>query len=258
MNPSRPGKPPLFVLRIVLISALIQLGFATVIYVIALFVAWRTGEAGLTAPGALVGILCALIALLFITIFHFRRETMVLPLEDRQAFLNRLGTHLEELGYHVSLSADNHLVGRPAFHAFLFGGNIEARLGGERAILKGPKVYLEALRQRLRLHTHLEQVPHALAAVRRRHGGLLLREVRIRLQLPGELLPEVYREVAGALAREGAAIHCELAIRARGENGLRDQVIQTCVQDWLKEQRVPAQVEKEPLVPEAQRQAVAV
>jgi hypothetical protein len=187
--------------------------------------------------------------LLFVTVFHVRRETMVLPLEDRAAFRRRLTSHLAEMGYSVAQRGDNRLVGRPAFHALLFGGNIEARLGGERAVLTGPKLFLEALRGRLRLHNHVEQVPHALAAVRRRQGRLL-REVRVRVQVPGELLAGVYRELAGALAREGAEIACDLSIRARAEHGLREQAIQACVHDWLREQEIPAEVHKEPLLPE--------
>jgi hypothetical protein len=250
MHPYRTGHPPSVARRALVLSTLVLLATASVVCVTALLLAWRGGAGGPTAAGALAGILCALVCLLFITVFHFRRETMALPLENRSAFLDRLRGHLEELGYVVSQPADDRLVGRPAFHALLFGGNIEARLGAERAVLTGPKVYLETLRRRLRLHTHLEQMPHTLAVVRRRQGGLLLREVSVRVQVPGELLLDVFRELAGVLTREGAAIHCDLTVRARGENGLREQVLRTCIADWLKEQEIPAEVHQEPLVPE--------
>jgi hypothetical protein len=248
MKPSRSHKPRLVVLRVALVLAMVQLVFAAVVYVVALVLAWRSGEPGPTAMGALLGIICALVALLFITVFHLRRETAVVPLEDRVAFLRRLGGQLEELGYAVSMPEENRLVGTPAFHALLFGGRLEARIGNERAILSGPRVYLEVLRQRLRLHAHLEQVPHALSMQRQRHGEPMLREVRIKVQVPGELLPTVYGEVAAVLAHEGADINCELCIQGMAENGLRAHILETKVRAWLTEQQIPVEMEMEPLV----------
>ena len=69
---------------------------------------------------------------------------------------------------------------------------------------------------------------------------------------PGELLTEVYREVSAVLAREGAEIHCDLSIHARAANGLRDRVLQTSIESWLKVRQVPAAIHKEPLLPEGE------
>jgi hypothetical protein len=251
MSPSRPGRPPFVVLRLLFASVLLVLAFASVVLVVALLSAWRTGAPSPTAGGALAGIICALVVLLFVTIFLFHRETIGLPLEERAAYLRRLTEHLTELGYKVRPETAGRLVARPAFQACLFGGPIVVRLGDERVALTGPRIYLEALRRRLRVHTHLEQLPHTLAALRHRHGGRLLKEVRVNLQVPGEQLTDIYREVSAVLAREGAELHCELSIRARGAHGLRDRVVETSIHAWLKEQQVPVQIDKEPLLPEA-------
>jgi hypothetical protein len=248
MNFSVSGRPPLLVLRVLLVSASILFAFAGIVCVVALVLAWHGGESGPTTTGALAGSLCALIAFLFITIFHLRRETIVVPLEDRQAFLRRLGNHLEELGYAVAHPAENMVVGRPAFHALLFGGRVEARLASDRAILSGPRVYLEVLRRRLPLHAHLEQVPHALSVQRSRHGEPMLRSVQIKVQVPGRLLAIVYNEVASVMAHEGVQIECELCIRGRAENGFREQIVDAKVHDWLKEHEVPVEIQKEPFL----------
>jgi hypothetical protein len=251
MNPSSARRPVWNTLRILFLATVIPVALVGLVYAVALLVAWYRGEPGPTTAGAVAGAICALAVLLFVIVFHFRRETVVLPVEDRRAFLRRLGGQLEEMGYRVSLTGAGRLVGRPAFHSLLFGGLIEVRLGDERASLSGPKVYLEVLRRRLRVHNHLEQVPHALAAVRRRQGARLLRAVRLRLELPGELLPEVYHQLAGALTREGATLHCELCVHASSEKGLREPAFQAGVLDWLAEQQIPVELDKEPLVPDA-------
>jgi hypothetical protein len=252
MNASCSGHPPLVALRILLVWTLGLCAFAAIVYVVALALAWHSGESGPTTTGVLAGVLCALIALLFITIFHLRKETVVVCVEDRQAFLRRLRSQLEGLGYAVSLPTENLLVGRPPFHALLFGGRVEARVGTERAFLAGSRVYLEVLRRRLRLHAHLEQVPHTLSVHRKRQGESMLRSVQIKMQVPGNLLPTVFREVASVLAHEGVEIECDLCIRGRADNGLRDQVVETKVHDWLKEQQVPVEIQKEPFLTPAE------
>jgi hypothetical protein len=172
MNSSPPRRPFRDLVRALLLALLVPLGVVSALYVVALLVAWYRGEPALTTAGAAAGAICALAALLFVFVFHFRRETLVMPVEDRRAFCRRLASQLEALGYQVSLAGEGRLVGRPGFHALLFGGAVEAQLGEHRAILTGPKVYLEVLRRRLRVHNHLEQVPHTLAAVRRRQAEL--------------------------------------------------------------------------------------
>jgi hypothetical protein len=249
MSPSRLARPPLVVLRIALLTALLLLTVGGVVLPVTVLLAWCRGEAVPPAAAVSAGVICALTTWLFVAVFHLRRETISLPVDDAPAFARRLRSHLEELGYVVAAPADGRVVGRPSFQALLFGGKVQARIENGTARLTGPRVYVEVLRKRLRLHTHLERVPCTLASLRHRHGEPMLRAAQIRLEVPGELLTAIYREIAAVLAREGASIRCELAIHATSAGGLRDLVIETGIHEWLKEQQVPVEIHKEPLQP---------
>jgi hypothetical protein len=232
-------------LRVLLGLALALAGFAAVALPAAALIAWRYGEPVLSARAVLSGTVCALTTWLFVFIFHFRRETICVPVSDRAAFCERLRGHLQEMGYRVTAQSDGRLVGRPAFHSYLLGDKIQVGLADGTARLTGPKVYLELLRRRLRLHTHFEQVPFTLARLRHRQGDCRLREVRITLQSPGAQLPSLYHEIAAALSRERAEIHCELSIRARSDRGLSEQFLETHVHHYLKARCVPVVIHKE-------------
>jgi hypothetical protein len=237
-------------LRIALLAALFLGAFALLVVPVALLLAWRSGESGLTVPALLGGIVCGLTVALFLIIFHFRRESLCVPVEDRPTFVQQLRGQLEELGYAVAEN-DEALVGRPGFHSFLLGGKIVARVEDAGARLTGPKVYLELIRRRLRVHTHLEQVSHRLSVLKLRQGGIRLKEVRLKLSVPGEILPALYDHLAATLNQEGAEIHCELSLRARCAEGLRNQFFEARVHDWLKEQQIPVEIDKEPFTPAA-------
>lgn len=234
-------------LRVALYTAAGVACFGSVVALAALLVSWWQGGDSLTSAGVLTGVICGLIAWLFIVTFHIKRESVTLPFDDGEAFLRRVRSQMEEMGYTVTAASESVLVARPPFGSLLFGGQLVARLGENQAVLVGPKFYVEWLRKGCRVHNHLEQVHQTLAASRLRHGEPLLSEAEFRLQLPGELLPEVYRQVATALAREGAALQCELCIRARCETGLRERVVDTQVRDWLKDRQLVVAVRKEPL-----------
>jgi hypothetical protein len=249
MSPSRLARSPLVVLRIGLLTALLLLTVAGVVLLVTVLLAWGRGEAVPPAAAVSAGVICALATSLFVAVFHLRRETISLPVDDAPAFARRLRTHLEELGYVVATVADGRVVGRPSFHALLFGGRVQARIEHGTARLTGPRVYVEILRKRLRLHTHLERVPSTLALLRHRHGEHMLKAAEIRLEVPGELLAAIYREIAAVLDREGASIRCELTVHATSVNGLRDQVLETSIHEWLKEQQVPVEIHKESLLP---------
>jgi hypothetical protein len=47
---------------------------------------------------------------------------------------------------------------RPTARSVLFGASIRVQLDGQSATVAGPKVYLEALRRRLRVYDYLDQV----------------------------------------------------------------------------------------------------
>jgi hypothetical protein len=228
--------------------ALLLLTSAGIVLLVGLLLAWCRGEPAPPAAAVSAGVICALVVWLFVAVFHLRRETISLPVEDAAAFEHRLRTLLEEMGYAVTVPGKHRLVARPAFHALLFGGKVLAQVEDGTARLTGPKMYVEVLRQRLRLHTYLERVPRTLATLRHRHGTHMLRDAQIRVAVPGELLVPIYQEIAAVLAREGASIRCELCVHAHCDNGMRDQVVERNICQWLKEQQVSAEIHKEPLL----------
>ena len=157
--PARGATARLFLaLRVLALSLLILAVFWVVAFLLALLAGWLRGVpvtgAGLLPRGAV----CGLIAGLFVAAFHLRRETIHLPAAPRGAFVARLSTELGEMGYAAGVGAGDRLVFRPTARSLLFGASIRVRLDGPSATVAGPKIYLESLRRRLRLHDYLDQV----------------------------------------------------------------------------------------------------
>lgn len=121
-------------------------------------VAWLLGSPVNGGRGIYTGVICGLIAWLFVAAFHIRRERLVLAYEDREEFRARLQGQLEELGYYRARETGDRAVFRPAFHSFLFGGKIEVHLEEQTARMTGPKVCLESLWRNLRLTQQVEEV----------------------------------------------------------------------------------------------------
>jgi hypothetical protein len=147
----------LLALRVLALSLLILAIFWIVAFVLAFLAGWLRG-----VPVAGEGVLprcavCGLIAGVFVAAFHLKRETIRLAAGSRGAFVARLSAELTEMGYADGVGAGDRLVFRPATRSMLFGASIRVRLDGQSATLAGPKVYLEALRRRLRVYDYLDQ-----------------------------------------------------------------------------------------------------
>jgi hypothetical protein len=187
-------------LRVVVLSLLILAVFWTVAFLLAMLANLVRGLP-VTASGLLLrGAVCGLIAGLFVAVFHIRKETIRLPAPRRDAFVEWVEAHLVEQGYMVQVEAPDRLVFRPSVRALLFGAAIEVGLADGVATVTGPKMYLEILRHRLRVQSHLDRADRGISLQRRLDPGRhALEELR---HLRGEVL-EVLREADGEAACPG-------------------------------------------------------
>lgn len=96
---------------------------------------------------------CALLSWSFVFLFHFRRESMAIPTHDRDHSLSSIAEHLENMKYITLTEGDDLLVAYPEMTSFLLGGKIKAHVVDQTIHLRGPKITLEQLRNRLRFDT---------------------------------------------------------------------------------------------------------
>jgi hypothetical protein len=207
--------------------------------------AWL-GDTSITNTSTLwLGMTCGLIGWLFIAVFHVRHETLILPFQDRQAFLGRLRSQLKELGYHGRVRDAEVQVFWPSFHSLLLGGKIRLRLEDGTAHLDGPKVFLEILRQRLRVQNHLDKDLKIFWDARRRRDERLLKRVQISMRVSGNQWQGVCRQITQILAREGAEVHCEVILGARSDDGIRERTVEHLIREWLSQKSISAVITKE-------------
>jgi hypothetical protein len=195
------------------------------------------------------GIVCSLIAWLFVLIFHVRREKLSLPYSDQRAFIQKLREELAELGYELSQSAPDSLEGKPSFTALLFGGNIQVKLLKKSATLSGPKISLESLRSRLRVQSHVDSNRRTLEDSGFYLEQGLLRGVQIHFPVSGNDQHEAARQFIEDLKRMGATVHCDVTIWAQSETGIEGLVVEKLVRDKIKQKGIPVTVRKKPLLP---------
>jgi hypothetical protein len=189
--------------------------------------------------------ICGLIVWLFVAVFHVRHESLTLPFQDRQAFLGRLRSQLKELGYHARVRESDVQVFWPSFQSLLFGGRIRLRLEDGIAHLDGPRMFLEILRQRLRVQNHLEKDLRIFWDARCRRDERLLKRVQISMRVNGNDWQGVCRQITQILAREGAEVQTEVILRARSDDGIRERMVEQLIREWLSQKNIPAVITKE-------------
>jgi hypothetical protein len=195
------------------------------------------------------GIVCGLIAWLFVIVFHVRREQLSLPYSDQRAFIQKLREELAELGYELNQSAPDCLQGKPSFTAMLFGGNIQVKLLRKSATLSGPKISLESLRNRLRLQSHLDSNRRTLEDSGYFLEQGLLRGVQVHFPVSGADQHEAACQLIEDLKRMGASVHCDVNIWAQSETGFEGLVVDKLVRDKIKQMGIPVTVHKKPMLP---------
>jgi hypothetical protein len=232
-------------LRVLAVALPVMGLFTTIVMPAAGLLAWWSDSSFGNAYA--LATICGLVAWLFVAVFHFRQETLIFPIQNRQAFLGRLRAQLKALGYCVKVRQNERQVFKPAFQALLLGGRIRLRIKGDFAQLDGPRMFLEILRKRLRVQNHLEKDLKIFWDAKRRHNERLLRRAQITLHVTGKPWQSVCRQIIEALQREGAAVQCDVILRAHSEEGIREHVVEDLVRAWLVEKDIPTDITKERL-----------
>jgi hypothetical protein len=233
------------VVQVLALAVPILAAFVAVILGLACLLAWLHGGAIADGSNLMLACLCALITGLFLTVFHASRESINLPFRNRQTFLTACRQALEELGYEVVSKSRAQLVSRPSFRALLFGGRIQVSMFGAAARITGPKVFLEILRRRLRLSTHIANVEQSFKEIQQRPGERLLKRIQVNLRLTPDQWGDVGREVVEHLAGEGAEVFCAVQIMAQSEGGIQESLIDGDLRGWLKQRAIDAEILKD-------------
>src|SRR5262249_16723577 len=128
----------------------------------ALFISWIWGSHWNDSPVMTIATVCSMITWLFVAVFHLRRETQTMPFTQREQFIAKTKTVLNEMGYVLAGQQTDGLTFRPRFNAYLFGGPIHVKLCEQEAKLNGPKMYLEIFRRGFRMVNHGQRVQYYL------------------------------------------------------------------------------------------------
>src|SRR5437762_8478846 len=87
------------VVRVVLFTLPVLATLGGTALLVALPLTWLDGGTAVHPAHLLLGLVCGLIAWLFLSVFHLKRETLLLPFKDRAVFVERLTGQLRDLGY---------------------------------------------------------------------------------------------------------------------------------------------------------------
>lgn len=210
---------------------------------IALLLSWSRGGAATAPANIYTGLVCGLIAWLFVAAFHLRRDTMRLPFVERASFVTLLQGVLAELGYERQGDGAASWY-KPSFRSFLLGGRVRLEVEGNEAVLTGPRFCLELLRRWLRIRSQLGNVQQAIRESRRRQGERLLSRVQLDMRVPVESWSDIQQHVLKPLAREGEVI-CQLHVLTLNDAGIRENVVEHQVRSWLASRDIEAKVRKD-------------
>ncbi len=240
--------------RVLTLLLPVLLVFGVTVFAATLVVGWVAGTTTSDPWTISLGILCTLVIWCFVTIFHIKKDSALLPFQRRDAFLQGIKVHLEQLGYEAHVRKKDQITFTPAFHSFLFGGSIELQVEGKLARITGPKLYLERLRQGLRMQTYLEKVQQTYQESRQRQGEQLLKRVQISLRATDDQWEDIHEQVIQVLKQEDATVVCEVNILAQSELGIRESTVESLIRTWLKKEEIQAEILKEEVQKPAQRQ----
>jgi hypothetical protein len=250
------------IFRFVLVSLLAIVLLIGTTLLIAHAVAWLQFGQWDSPRNLTIGLVCGIIAWLFIAIFHLRRETQSFPFSQREPFLLKANTVLQEMGYALVSRQADALTYRPRFHSYLLGGSIHLAIADQEAKLTGPKVSLEFFRRCFRLLNHVQRVQQYLHD-RRKLTDNLLKCVELQLRCEPDDFEAVRQNVIEVLQKDGEVL-CELNLLVQSERGIREDVVDFQVREWLDQRRIPCEIHKgvvqfvEVVHPELQVEAAAL
>ena len=231
------------IFRFALVTLLTFVLLAGTTLLIAYAMAWYYDETWSSPRCLSIGCVCGMIAWLFVAAFHLRRETQTMPFSHRDQFLIKAAAVLNELGYTLAARTPDVLSFRPSFQAYLFGGGIQIEAGEREAKLTGPKVSLEIFRRCFRLVNHIQRV-HQYLHDHRKFTENVLKRVELQLRLDPDQLEAVRANIISLLEKEGAVV-CELSLMVQSENGIREDLIEFQVREWLAQNGIDCDIHKD-------------
>jgi hypothetical protein len=207
----------------------------------ALLSQWRGGS--WLEPGNLcVGLVCGLIAWLFVAAFHLRKESSNLAVDSQVQFMKNAQHLLGEMGYEITSRRDDFLDTRPGFHAMLFGAGVQVAVQAGHARITGPKISVERLRTNLRMCQQMSRVHQALEP--RIAGEAKLKRVELRLRVTPEQLALVQVGILIPLAKESSVV-CELCVLAQSDEGILESTVDTKILNWLDQHGISCEIHKD-------------
>lgn len=195
------------------------------------------GGSALAGDYLYVGIVCCLIALLFVGVFHLRKETVQLRVSDREKFQTRIQRVLEDLGYHWTQVANSEWRGRPRFRSLLFGDGITMKLNGYHATLSGPRLSLELVRRRYRMVSHMDKVQQSITDSRSRVAETYLKRLELSLRLEPEHMAEFQSKILDVLADNGNVL-VDVQVMLISADGMKESLWTREMRPWLEENRI--------------------
>ena len=208
--------------------------------VLAFFLSWIQGAPFGIGANWYIGMICGLIAWMFVAVFHFRKESIQLPVNDREAFGQQVRAVLGDLGYDLAKDSPEQMQFRPAFQSHLLGGGVNVSIEGQQAKISGPKVSMEVVRNRMRFQNHLKKVA---IEERKPQAERIVKRVQLSFRVPHERWQEVGEEVVKRLAGAGDVV-CQVNLSVQNEKGLSDTAVEGQVRQWLEQQGMAADIHK--------------
>lgn len=201
----------------------------------------------LGSQNVFIASICAVIAWFFVAFFLFGKETVSMPVSDPKSFLANARRALCEMGYDVSSHTDKSVRTRRGFQLLLFGRGIRVHCTETHGILTGPKLWVDALRRRLRVQSFLDSTELSLSELCQRDAaerGVLLKRVQIQMRVTAANLEEVSRNVVAPLAEEGQVV-CEVTLMAQSNSGIRETTVEEEIRPWLLVNGITADIQKD-------------
>jgi hypothetical protein len=190
-----------------------------------------------------IGFVCGLIVWLFVAVFHLRRETQHMAYSQRDQFIAKSKTVLQEMGYFLWKQEADSLIFRPRFHAYLFGGSIQLVLNEQEARIVGPKVSLEVFRRCFRMLNHVQRVQLYLQE-HRKFTENVIKRVELQLRLRPEQFEAVRSNIIALLQKDGKVI-CELNLLVQSDKGIRESTLDFQIREWLAQHGIACDIHKD-------------
>jgi hypothetical protein len=81
--------------------------------------------------------------------FFLKGKTATVAVAEPKGFVSRLNVAMSQLGYHPATQTEDFFTYTPSFQAGVAAGRIAVQVQEGRAVIVGPKMYVEKLLQRL-------------------------------------------------------------------------------------------------------------